>query len=80
VSPEPIDLSRLNIGNEDMPIVIGAVNDGIQLDDPRRLGVGRLIKEEQLEMCGIARVETEIDPAVRDGRAKGSAGALRLQA
>ena len=54
VSAEPIDLSWSNIRDEGMPVVIGAVEDGIKNDDVRWLRI-TLLDQQQFDARGIAR-------------------------
>ena len=70
VSAEPIDLSWSNIRDEGMPVVIGAVEDGIKNDDVRWLRI-LLIEKQQFDARGIARMRLKLTPC-RDGRPKGA--------
>jgi hypothetical protein len=44
-----IDLPRLSLWNEYVPIVVRSVSDGIDIDDSRRPSVIFPLKEQQLD-------------------------------
>jgi hypothetical protein len=68
-----IDLPRLCSRDEYMPIVVGTISDGIDVNDSCRPGVVFPLKKQQLYACGFAGENTKVDAIGCDRGAKGRA-------
>src|SRR6516165_659430 len=69
--PESVYLTRHQVRNEDMPVVIRAVPAGIQSDCPCRFRVFLAVEQQQLHYLSILRVNAEINAAGLKGRTQG---------
>ena len=49
----PVELSHLQAWNEDMPVMIGAVNDWIQRNHSRWPGIIFLVEKQQIDTRSI---------------------------
>ena len=82
--PIAIYLSRLNAGYEDVPVVVRAVDRGIQANRASWASLINTIEEEELDPGSVLGVDTEVDALRRRYRAQGrtvsgavAGGALR---
>ena len=60
-----VDLTGLQIGNEEVPIVIGTVLGGVEREDLRRDCAVDLVEEQQLDYGGLVGKDAEVDAARR---------------
>jgi len=70
-----INLSRLEAGDEGVPVVVAAVGRWVQRDGARRAGVIDAVEEEQFQCGGVAGEDAEVDAAGEDGCAQRATGA-----
>jgi hypothetical protein len=63
----PVDLPRLHIGNEDVPVIVGSVPSGVETDGTGRYGIFCMAKEQQFNRISIPGIEAEIDTTVFHG-------------
>ena len=61
MGPVGIHLARLEVRDEDMPVVIGAVPVRIERDDPRWLRGILVVEQQQLDQRGVLREHAEVD-------------------
>jgi hypothetical protein len=73
MSPVRIQLARLKVRHEDMPVVIAAMSIRLERDDPCGLGGILGIEQEQLEQDRMFREYTKIDAPRQDRRPERSA-------
>jgi hypothetical protein len=73
----PVDLPRLHIGDEDVPVIVGSVPSGVETDGTGRYGIFCMVKEQQFNRIGIPGIDAEIDTAVSHGCAERKAASLR---
>lgn len=62
-----VDLASFQFGEEDVPIVSGAVPFWVEVNHCGRLGVVGSVKQEQLHACPVLAIQAEIH-AIRSGR------------
>ena len=60
VSSEAVELTRLNTGNEHVPIIESLVATRIELDHASRLGLIGIVEEEQFHRPGAFREQAEV--------------------
>ena len=65
-----VKLPALHPWYKDMPVMVGAVLDGIDGDDLRRSRVVFAVEEKQLHAGGVARINAEIHSTGKNGGAK----------
>src|SRR5262249_39456509 len=73
MSPVSIHLAQLYVGDEGMPVVIGAMPVGLQRNDPCGPGGILVIEKEQLAQNRMLREYAEIDAPREDRRPERSA-------
>jgi hypothetical protein len=69
-----IDLARLHLWYKNMPVVIGAVNGGIETDHTCRVTVILLVEKQEFYTRGMARENAKVDASV--GWCRSDRGAL----
>jgi hypothetical protein len=57
--------------------MVGAVSFDVQRDDARRAVVVRVVKQQQVYPGALARIDTEVHPALRYARAEGKTATTR---
>jgi hypothetical protein len=59
-----VDLSRADIRDKDMPIMVCPVLPRIKKDGTGRPGISFIFKQQQFHIIGILRKDAEIDASV----------------
>src|SRR5262245_36706179 len=67
-----IDLTRLELRDKDMPVVISAILVRVELNDSRRRAIVP-IKQQQFDHGGASRKDAEVDTTFTNRRAQRSA-------
>jgi hypothetical protein len=62
-------LARLEAGNKNMPVVIGAVAIRVQRYGAGRPGVIDPVEEEQFDACAVTREDAEVYPSGKESGA-----------
>ena len=65
-----VQLPRLDAGDEYVPIMVGAVQPGVECYDPGGAGVVDPIEKKELDAGAVSREEAEVHPARDDRRAQ----------
>src|SRR5215469_5056554 len=61
-----IDLARLHLWYENMPVVVGSVNREIERNHTCRLAVIFLVKKQEIYARGMTGVNAEVDASIGD--------------